>query len=598
MSFPIENSIKSSINKKYINERKSNYENYVQFDKLREQESTINKNKTDKDDEIFSKLEQNLPKNKNDKYETIILNDKKTILRNDKSNNENYLQKKTQLILTEYKNNNGKKNLDKYENNKENENNIKENINNVIDEKFVPLSNPIGENACYVNVSIQLLYNSISFREYIFSLKPDLNNFDELINSFYNIFIEYKSMSMKIQPYPIDTTIFRKILKAFSQDFFQFGCSADPIEFIIFLFNCIGIYNRDNIQKMFYIDIIEEFNCNECKNKQTIKYDKDNFFHQIYIEEILNYCIINGNIFEYFCNKLFIINKEISYQVMKSCEKCQKNKLNRIMEKRTICKQLPYNFLVNCIWSNKNPNLEQIIKIYFMIQNEFEIKNLYDTDNIKKSYIFKGMILYSYYQYHYIVCIYDFKNKQYILCNDENIINFQSMEKMIDYLIIPEQKIYFYPVMLIYIENENKYKINFNLKKTFYNSLIKKVEDYKSKEENIKKLKNLKENEKEISKNENEDENSSNDSNKLAKKFYKNYFSQKYENKEEPFEKNNKNYFSKTQIIPVSKVYEKNDKKTNNIGNNSLNNNYFLNSFTNPLYKSNNIIKRSNNKNK
>ena len=144
--------------------------------------------------------------------------------------------------------------------------------------------------------------------------------------------------------FPIDTKKFIIILKKFSNNSFEIDYSVDIIDFIIFLFNNIIIYNNDIIHKIFYIDIREQYNCIKCKNEKIIKYDKDNFFHGIYVEEILNYCEVNKSEFEYFCNKLFIINKEISYQVLMSCEKCKKKNINKIMEKRTISKKLTLYF--------------------------------------------------------------------------------------------------------------------------------------------------------------------------------------------------------------------------------------------------------------
>ena len=584
--------MKNSFNKNINILGEYNYENDIIFEKLRDQELK------------YKNMENNTNKNQHHlhKKDDINYNIKLTGIKTNLDNNNKYLNKKTTYTTTSSKtkesnnllNENNNKN-NQLENKKEKEKENKD-INNIINEKYVPLSNPIGDNACYINVSIQLLYNTIPFRNYILSLKPNLNNFDELINYFYKIFEKYKSMSME-KIVPIETKEFRKILNRFSDNLFQIGFSADPIEFIIFLLNDINIYNSDIIHKIFYIDISEQYNCSKCKNEEIIKYDKDNFFHGIYIEEVLNFCEINKSEFEYFNNKLFIINKEISYQVLKSCEKCKNKKLNTIMEKRTICKQLPSNLLINCIWSNKNPDLEQIVKVYFMMQNVFPIKNLYDTNQINKNYIFKGMILYSYHLYHYIISLYDYIKNQFILINDERILSFKNMQEMINYLINPEDNFCFYPVIIMYIENEKNYNINFNLDKNFYNNLMKKIIIYKQKKENVNNDKNpiqSKKENKEISKVDDNDNNNVRSGNIFVDKIYNRYFTKKEENVEKKFENN---------ILKITRdSFRNNNKPLSNSSNKiSLNNNLYFNSFTNLnnnkdnnniLTKTKNILKK------
>ena len=591
-------------NKNIIYKREYNYQNNIQFDKLRAQElnSNIETKKQKNTENNMNKIQQQ--QNQLQKKDNINYNIKLTGLKtntNDKltKKNENINKTTTNTIIKDKKESNNKldennKNLNsnKLENKNQNEDkNKNKETNEIINEKYIPLSNPIGENACYINVSIQLLYSIIPFRNYIFSLKSNLNNFDELINNFYKIFEKYKLMTIE-NIFPIDTKIFRIILKKFSNNSFEIDYSADPIDFIIFLFNDIIIYNNDIIHKIFYIDIREQYNCIKCKNEKIIKYDKDNFFHVIYIEEILNFCEINKCDFENFYNKLFLINKEISHQIFMSCEKCKKNNINNIMEKRTICKQLPSNFLINCIWSNKNPDLEQIVKIYFMIQNDFHIKNLYDTNDINKNYIFKGMILYSYYLYHYIICLYDYFKKLFILINDETILSFKNMQELINYLITPENNFCFYPVIIMYIENDKKYNINFNLNKNFYNNLMEKVKNYKQKIEilnNKNSIQNKKENNKEISK---IDENNNNLGNKniLAGKIYNNYFIKKDENIEKKIDNN---------ILKLKKdnFRTTNNNKTSNNSSNKINlsNNLYFNRYTNSNNNNENILEKTKN---
>ncbi len=585
-------------NKNIIYKREYNYQNDIQFDKLRAQElkSNIESKKLKNTENNMNKIQQHqLQKKDNINYNIKLTGIKSNTNDNLFKKNEYINKTTTNTLISDKKESNNKldeynKNLNnnKLENKKENEIKNKE-TNEAINEKYIPLSNPIGENACYINVSIQLLYNTIPFRDYIFSLKSNLNNFDELINNFYKIFEQYKSMTME-NIFPIDTKKFRIILKKFSNNSFEIDYSADPIDFIIFLFNDIIIYNNDIIHKIFYIDIREQYNCNKCKNEKIIKYDKDNFFHVIYIEEVLNFCEINKCDFENFYNKLFLINKEISYQIFMSCEKCKKNNINNIMEKRTICKQLPSNFLINCIWSNKNPDFEQIVKIYFMIQNDFHINNLYDTNNINKNYIFKGMILYSYHLYHYIICLYDYFKKLFILINDETILSFKNMQEMINYLIVPENNFCFYPVIIMYIENDKKYNNNFNLNKNFYNNLMKRVKEYKQKIENLNNknsIQNKKENNKEIS---NIDQNNNNLDNKniLAEKNYNYYFMD---------ENTGKKIDNNILKLKIDNFRTTNNNKTSNNSSNkiNLNNNLYFNRYTNSNKNNENILEKTKN---
>ena len=277
----------------------------------------------------------------------------------------------------------------------------------------------------------------------------------------------------------IDTFIFRYELSEYSNNIFLLYRMGDPIELIIYLLeNCLKI-NSDFIHKLFYIDIREKYFCLKDKNEKEIKYDKDNFLREIYIEEIINFSIMSKLSFNEFNSNLFAIFKEVSYQHVKKCDKC-----HCVMEKRTICNYLPKYFFINCVWSNKNPNKEDIIKFYSMIQFNFNSIEMFDIKT-EKIYSFFGMILYCYYMCHYINVIYDEKKDIFILFNDELIIKFKSFKELINYLTGKDEndKYIFYPVLITYNEiPEESIKIK-EINLECYMKLMKKTIQ-KNKEEN------------------------------------------------------------------------------------------------------------------
>jgi hypothetical protein len=166
------------------------------------------------------------------------------------------------------------------------------------------------------------------------------------------------------------------------------------------------------------------------------------------------------------------------------------------------------------------------------------------------------------------------------------------MQELINYLITPENNFCFYPVIIMYIENDKKYNINFNLNKIFYNNLMEKVKNYKQKIEilnNKNSIKNKKENNKEISK---IDENNNNLGNKniLAGKIYNNYFIKKDENIEKKIDNN---------ILKLKKdnFRTTNNNKTSNNSSNKINlsNNLYFNRYTNSNKNNENILEKTKN---
>jgi hypothetical protein len=78
------------------------------------------------------------------------------------------------------------------------------------------------------------------------------------------------------------------------------------------------------------------------------------------------------------------------------CEKC-KSPINKTL----ICnndQNSPKFLLINCIWNNANPNLENVINFFSLISLKEEMDNLFICPNkIEKDYYYLiGIIFYSF----------------------------------------------------------------------------------------------------------------------------------------------------------------------------------------------------------
>ena len=404
---------------------------------------------------------------------------------------------------------------------------IKNNNNN---NKYITFNNPLGENACYINVVLQLfchiyelssylqnfqiknnnnlttfqtptksnstLHNSKNNYKNIITPTPkpntnisntsnestattpssgdDIKNLLQSLSEIINKYIKYKNDKFSTNNlHVIDSENFRINLHIASNALFPFETAADPVELIIYLLNNINTFNSQLIHDLFYIDISKTGTCVKCKKKKTFKFDKDNFFYQIYIEEILNYVEVYNYNFDYFYSQIFFIQKQINYQNIIKCENCKQ----LINTNYIINNNFPKFFLVNFVWNQNKPDIKKIIKIYLMIQSCINFCNLFDIET-KQKYIFYGMILYSFHLYHYIICLYDINNNNFIIYNDKKYKILNSYIDVINDLI--NDKNIFYPVCLIYKKDENNNKnINnsFNINEEKFNNLMKKIDD-------------------------------------------------------------------------------------------------------------------------
>ena len=354
---------------------------------------------------------------------------------------------------------------------------------------YATFKNSYGENTCYINVILHLLYNIEQLQEFIISLyeidesdrisnisksyniniktpePDDTNKFLVLIGKIlyqYKEIITYddeeeenelKKENKKKQVTVINTSRMRKMLEKISNGKFPLNTIADPVEFFSFILDILNENLNEDIHKTFYLELVDEYICEKKCSKIDNKYDKDNFMYHIYIDEILKY-IEKENIKVFnFKNKLFEFSHFLFLsENTKICEKCKGK-----MEHNLICKNLPDYILINCVWRESNPILDDAMTIFFMMPLKDEFNNLFICQNktykIHFYHLF-GFILYSFTLSHYIICIYNIDKDVFVLLNDEIVKEFHNLyELLIDITVDTLKttgKAFFYPVMLIY----------------------------------------------------------------------------------------------------------------------------------------------------
>ena len=385
----------------------------------------------------------------------------------------------------------------------------------ISDFHYVTFQNSFGENTCFVNVILHLLNNIPELDEYLISLyKIDASNKDikykktnntnikninkflvllgKILNHYQNVNQENgkksksKNKNKKKQITIIRTLNMRKILENISSNKFPLNSIADPIEFFNFIMDILNENLNGDLHKSFYLELIDEFHCkgkNDCQNVSN-KYDKDNFIYHIYIDEILKY-IDQGNIkIKDYKNKLF----DYSYKLFlsenyKICEKCKEE-----MTHNLICLNYPEFLLINCVWKESNPIVDDVIKFFSLLSLKEDLNNLFSCSNNKfnkkKPYYLLGFILYSFSLSHYIICLYNYDKQLFALFDDEAVKEYNNLyELIIDITantLKKNSKAFFYPVMLIFTK-ENLYSskiIKFNtLNDNDYSQIISKCNE-------------------------------------------------------------------------------------------------------------------------
>ena len=294
-------------------------------------------------------------------------------------------------------------------------------------------------------------------------IKNEENNkflFDlgKVLNDYQNSILTTKDERSHITQ--LNTNQLRESLSISSDNLFKLNNISDPVEFLIYILDLINKENVDEIHDYFHLKLIEEKRCTSfCSYKSQKKYDKDNFIYQIYVEEIFNYIKNNNLDFDEFRENLFRLSYYSLQNEVIKCEKCKNSILNKIL----ICNNRqgkPKCLLINCIWKNVKPELQDVVKFLYLISLVDEIDNLFICPNKegKDNYYLIGIIFYSFSLCHYINMSFNVSSNVFTLHNDEGIIEFKNINDLYRYLTIQQfktnNKAYFYPVLLIYGKDE------------------------------------------------------------------------------------------------------------------------------------------------
>ena len=347
----------------------------------------------------------------------------------------------------------------------------KENIL-LTDSQYITFENRYGENSCYFNVILQLLYNFDEIYEYLLSLyqidesikkngEKDNNQsqnqrflvmLGKIMNECTILINEKKDKQVNM----VKTSKIRKYLEQISNAQFPMNNIADPVELLTFIFDILNDFIKEDLHKNFYLELIDEFYCCKCKSTIKNEYDKDNFIYHIYIDEILNDIDSKNIKINEYKNKFFKFTKEIYKKDKKKCEKCQEK-----MMKDLICNNSPHYLLINCVWKVSNPILDDVVKFLFLFSLKDDLNNLF-LCNIKKrmDYYLFAVVLYSFTLCHYVIVMFNQDNHVFVLYDDENVKEFNDLNDLIVEITVnilkKNGRAFFYPVMLVYT-NEKIY---------------------------------------------------------------------------------------------------------------------------------------------
>ena len=302
------------------------------------------------------------------------------------------------------------------------------------------------------------------YDDFLFNLGKVLNTYQEAL----------ASDDSKKNITNLDTSELRKSLSICSDNQFKLNNISDPVEFLIYILDLINKENNKEIHLYFHLKLSEDIRCNNfCPVKSNKKYDKDNFIYQIYVEEIFNYIKNQKLDFDDFNENLFMLSYYSLQNEVNACEKCHSIK-NKIL----ICNNedgCPKFLLVNCVWNNAKPDVQDVVKFLYFISLIEQLDNLFicPSKTEDTNYYLLGIIFYSFTLCHYINMIYNVQNKVFTLFNDNGIIEFKKINEVFNYItkeqLKKNNKAYFYPVLLVYCK-ENIYD-----EKNFTKSVINKI---------------------------------------------------------------------------------------------------------------------------
>ena len=406
---------------------------------------------------------------------------------------------------------------------------IKKENNLITKSQYVTFCNNYGDNSCYVNVILHLLFNITDLNNIFKDLyqidemeketpKGDLisntpsnassnnatiirnetqNNNPSTPLSLNNLFIEIGEILSDYEMYlnkdntvqqvtTLDTKKFRENLEKISNGLFPLNYVADPVELFIYILENLNINYSREIHSNFHMELIDKVVCRrKCPNSYKNNFDKDNFLYQIYVGELMNYIKDNAIKFKNSKGDLFHLTYSLYTDDKKECENC-----TLLMEKFLLCLNVPKYLLLNCVWKNANPEIREVVDFLFLLSLEEDLNNLFicqnRTRNTDTNYSLLGMILYSYTLCHYTVLIFNKKEKVFALYNDNTVKEFKNLfdvflEMLINNVnLYDNDKGYFYPVMLVYSKEKiywpNDIRLN-KLDEKEYVSLLNKIEE-------------------------------------------------------------------------------------------------------------------------
>ena len=374
-------------------------------------------------------------------------------------------------------NQNNKEEKDININQKENNNNETKTPNDNNNNQNMPINTKIIEKEKKKSIGKKPTKKDDNFNEFLFYLGKILNDYQNIL-----ITIDNKENIIRL-----NTNQLRKSLSISSNNLFKLNSISDPVEFLIYILDLINKENFEEIHSYFHLNLIEEKRCsNFCPNKIRKKFDKDNFIYQIYVEDIINYIKKSKIDFDNYKENLFLLSYYSLQNEHINCEKC-----NSPMNNTLICNNkqgFPKFLLINCVWNNYKPEIEDVVKFLFLISLVEEIDNLFICPNKveKDNYYLMGIIFYCFTLCHYINTIFNLQKNVFTLYNDEGVLEFKYLNDLFKYITIEQIKknnqAYFYPVLLVYgkenIYDENSLPIikRFNNKDS-YEKLIKECKE-------------------------------------------------------------------------------------------------------------------------
>ena len=376
---------------------------------------------------------------------------------------------------------------------------------------YVGFVNNIGDNSCYVNVVLHLLYHMTD----ICNILKDINQIEEIKNtekekvynipannnetptseellssigellSMYEIYLQKENCVKQVTI--LNSNEIRKLLDKYSNGIFALNYVADPVELLLYLLDILNKNYREQIHSNFYLNLVDKFNCSKrCTSSMKVRFDQDNFSYHIYVDELLNYIKDEGMKFKDTKENLFELSLSLFQSEIKVCEKC-----SVLYEKYLFCYTNPKYLLINCVWKNQVPDPYTILEFLFLLSVEEDLQRLFicPSSGNKTKYNLEGMILYSYSLCHYAVLIYNKKDKVFVFHNDDIVIEYKTLYECFYEILInninlyDNDKAYFYPTMLFYTR-ETIYDRN-DIKKNELND-FKYVELYAKMEQNQK----------------------------------------------------------------------------------------------------------------